>query len=76
MSRSFSRTGVVALCAAALATVLLPGPPAARAEPVNLTIVHVNDLDRLDGSGGRGGVARLAAVVKEVRASARIVRLD
>ena len=32
--------------------------------------MHVNDLDRLDGSGGRGGVARLAAVVKEVRASA------
>ena len=56
------------LCAAALAAaaVLLALP--ARAEPVTLTIVHVNDLDRLDGSGGRGGVARLAAVVREVRA--------
>ena len=40
------------------------------AEPVVLTIVHVNDLDRLDGSGDRGGVARLATVVREVRASA------
>ena len=49
---------------AAAALLALP----ARAEPVTLTIVHVNDLDRLDGSGERGGVARLAAVVKEVRA--------
>ena len=32
--------------------------------------MHVNDLDRLDGSGDRGGVARLATVVREVRASA------
>ena len=62
--QSFRRTGAAALCAAALAA----GP--VQAEPVTLTIVHVNDLDRLDGSGDRGGVARLAAVIKEVRASA------
>ena len=54
-----------------LVVTLAAGP--ASAEPVTLTIVHVNDLDRIDGSGDRGGIARLAAVVKEVRASARHV---
>ena len=62
------RNGATALAAAALAAALATGP--ALAEPVVLTIVHVNDLDRLDGSGDRGGVARLATVVREVRASA------
>ena len=62
------RHGATALAAAALATALATGP--SRAEPVTLTIVHFNDLDRLDGSGDRGGVARLAAVVREVRESA------
>ena len=72
MNRRFLRRAVAAaLCAGALTAVLTAGP--ARAEPVTLTIVHVNDLDRLDGSGDRGGVARLAAVVKEVRANARHV---
>ena len=64
----FWRNGATALAAAVLAVGLSVGP--VRAEPVTLTIVHVNDLDRLDGSGNRGGVARLATVVKEVRASA------
>ena len=69
MKRRFSRRGrVAALDAAALAAALWAGPSAA--ESVTLTIVHVNDLDRLDESGGRGGVARLAAVVEEVRTSA------
>ena len=69
MNRRLLRRAVgAALCAGALATALSAGP--ARAEPVTLAIVHVNDLDRLDGSGDRGGVARLAAVVKEVRANA------
>ena len=72
MRRSRSRNAARAvaaraLCAAAFAAGLGFAPPA-RAEPATLTIVHVNDLDRLDGSGGRGGVARLAAVVREVRA--------
>ena len=62
------RHGVATVVAAVLAAVLSTEP--ARAEPVVLTIVHVNDLDRLDGSGDRGGVARLATVVGEVRASA------
>ena len=44
-----------------LAVTLAAGPAAA--EPVTLTIVHVNDIDRIDGSGDRGGIARLAAVV-------------
>ena len=65
------RAGVAALSAVALAGALFAGP--ARAEPVTLTIVHVNDLDRLDGSGDRGGVARLAAVVNDVRANAEHV---
>ena len=59
---------VAVLTAAVLATTLAAGPVSA--EPVTLTIVHVNDLDRLDGTGDRGGVARLAAVVDEVRANA------
>ena len=65
---SIVRTAVPAVFAAAAALALAFALPA-RAEPVTLTIVHVNDLDRLDGSRGRGGVARLAAVVEEVRAS-------
>ena len=66
-SRTATAAAVHALCAAVLAAGLVSVFPL-RAEPATLTIVHVNDLDRLDGSGGRGGVARLAAVVNEVRA--------
>ena len=33
-----------------------------------LTIVHVNDLDRMEGDGDAGGVARLATVIADVRA--------
>ena len=62
------RHGATLARAMVLATALAAGP--APAEPVTLTIVHFNDLDRLDGSGNRGGVARLAAVVEEVRARA------
>ena len=62
------RHGAATVVAAVLAATLAAGP--ARAVPVVLTIVHVNDLDRLDGSGDRGGVARLATVVGEVRANA------
>ena len=62
------RNGATVLAVAALAATLAADP--VRSEPVSLTIVHVNDLDRLDGSGDRGGVARLATVVKEVRAGA------
>ena len=69
MNRQCSwRHAAATVAAAVLAAAIATGP--ARAEPAVLTIVHVNDLDRLDGSGDRGGVARLAAVVGEVRASA------
>ena len=66
-SRTATAAAVHALCAAVLAAGLVSAFPV-RAEPATLTIVHVNDLDRLDGSDGRGGVARLATVVNEVRA--------
>ncbi len=39
------------------------------AEPVEMTIVHFNDLDRMEERGGQGGVARLAAVIKSERAN-------
>ena len=39
------------------------------AEPVELTIVHFNDLDRMEESGGQGGIARLAAVIAAERAN-------
>jgi 5'-nucleotidase/UDP-sugar diphosphatase len=51
--------------ASALALVL--GTGIAAAEPVTLKIVHFNDLDRMDEDEGKGGVARLAAVVEEIR---------
>jgi len=38
-----------------------------------LTIVHVNDLDRMEGAGSSGGVARLATVIKETRAGGETV---
>ena len=69
MGRQHSRRIPAIVLAAAAAAATLVSAPAA-AEPVTLTIVHVNDLDRLDGSGDRGGVARLATVVNEVRANA------
>ena len=67
-SRTATAAAVHALCAAVLAAGLVSALPVC-AEPATLTIVHVNDLDRLDGSDGRGGVARLATVVNEVRAN-------
>ena len=39
------------------------------AAPVELTIVHFNDLDRMEESGGQGGLARLAAVINAERAN-------
>ena len=45
-------------------------PPTAAAEPVTLTILHINDMDQMSVAKGRGGVAKLAAVIAEVRASA------
>ena len=48
------------------AAVALAGP--ALAETVTLTFVQTNDIDRMEEEDGRGGFARLAAVVKAERA--------
>ena len=53
-----------ALAAAALAAVALP----AFAETVTLRFVQTNDIDRMEEDDGRGGFAKLAAVVKAERA--------
>ncbi len=52
---------------AVLAAVLLTGS-LGLAQPVELTIVHFNDLDRMEEKDGQGGIARLAAVVRAERA--------
>ena len=56
------------LATAALAAMLLVAG-IGFAEPVELTIVHFNDLDRMEESGGQGGIARLAAVINAERAN-------
>lgn len=53
--------------AATLAFTSLSGLAIAQ-EPTTLTIVHFNDIDRFDGKGDAGGPARLATIVKKVRA--------
>ncbi|MEM6615238.1 MAG: 5'-nucleotidase C-terminal domain-containing protein [Pseudomonadota bacterium] len=53
------------LAAAFTAAVLIAAPAFAQDR---LTIVHVNDIDRMEGTGDTGGVARLATVISEVRA--------
>lgn len=66
MSGGVRRRGL-AQAAVALAAVLL-GAGAGFGAPVELTIVHFNDLDRMEERGGQGGIARLAAVIKAERA--------
>jgi 2',3'-cyclic-nucleotide 2'-phosphodiesterase (5'-nucleotidase family) len=51
----------------ASALALSLGIGAAAADPVTLKIVHVNDLDRMEEDDGKGGVARLATVVDQIR---------
>ena len=65
--RRASRRFSVTCAGMALAVVMLTGSPGF-AKPVDLTIVHFNDLDRMEEQDGRGGVARLAAVVRAERA--------
>ena len=52
--------------AATVAAAILAAAPAFAQD--RLTIVHVNDLDRMEGTGDSGGVARLATVIADVRA--------
>ena len=64
------RIPTIRATAASVAVVLgLASFPAAT-EPLSLTIVHVNDWDRMAGRKGAGGAARIAAVVAEERARA------
>ncbi|MDE0407699.1 MAG: 5'-nucleotidase C-terminal domain-containing protein [Alphaproteobacteria bacterium] len=42
----------------------------ASADPISVTLVHVNDWDRMEGVDGRGGAAKIAAVVSEERVRA------
>jgi len=55
------------LCTALLAVAL--AAPAA-AEPVKLSLLHINDIDRIEDSKGRGGLARLMTLVSRERAAA------
>ena len=59
----------LALAAALLALAATIWTPAG-AEPLSVTLVHVNDWDRMEGVDGRGGAAKIAAVVSEERARA------
>ena len=51
-----------------LLAVLLATPAAA--EPVKLSLLHINDIDRIEESQGRGGLARLMTLVNRERAAA------
>ena len=57
---------LAAMAAVSLAVLAAP----AAAAPLTLTLVHVNDWDRMAGIGDAGGAARIAAVVAEERARA------
>ncbi len=67
MDRTGHRISRTLAAAAFVAMLLVAGNVVA--EPVELTIVHFNDLDRMEESGGQGGIARLAAVINGERAS-------
>jgi 5'-nucleotidase/UDP-sugar diphosphatase len=60
MNRTFRSVAL----AAALALLAAP----ALAETVKITFVQTNDIDRMDEKDGRGGFARLAALIKAERA--------
>lgn len=58
-------TGLLSVALLALA---LAAPAAA--EPVKLSLLHINDIDRIEDLDGRGGLARLMTLVNRERASA------
>ena len=61
-------TGILGV---SLLAVVLAAP--AFAEPVKLTLLHVNDFDRIEESKGRGGLARIMTLVNQERAAAEHV---
>lgn len=61
----FSRRLGLALIAT---TALTAAPLAAQAQSATVTILHVNDFDRMEEDDGRGGIARFATVVNAARA--------
>ncbi len=63
--RASLRAGLRAMLAA---SALLAGTLPALAESVTIRFVQTNDIDRMEEKDGRGGFARLAAVVKRERA--------
>ena len=52
---------------AAAALIAVSAPGSGLGAPVKLTIVHFNDLDRMEEKRGRGGIARLASVIDAER---------
>mgnify|MGYP002624456174 CR=1 FL=1 len=60
--------GITGLLGASLLALALAAPVAA--EPVTVTLLHINDFDRIEDSRERGGLARLMALVNRERAAA------
>ncbi len=60
-------TGGTALSVATAA--LLAASPALGQDQTTITFLHVNDFDRMEGSGDRGGYARLATILADERAA-------
>jgi len=61
---AYGRAARILVSGAILMLAALP----AQAEIVNLTLLLVNDIDKMEGAGPRGGFARLAGVVEAERA--------
>lgn len=62
----FSRLLILIACLTCLAGTV-------HADPITVTIVHFNDLDQMSGNKERGGIARLATLIKSERAKGGIV---
>lgn len=67
-----SSAGWASALALVLLTLLLalPAFPVEAKEPLRLTVVHFNDLDRMEAREERGGMAKVAAVIARARAEA------